>query len=235
MNKSKIINVLSIDMDIIMEPCINLYNDLVVMGNINKLWSRINELRDVDRHLSVNVDNIKIVFDIFVNKLMSLKDKTNVTFAENHDTVLNRLTDKEYGNCKFNIFNIDHHHDINYSDEQKNDVDNFDYTTYCNWVWYLDKYDLINEFYWIKNRNSELYRGPDMLAKMSIVDINNIHLQDVVFDYIFICRSQIWVPSRFNHYFEMLLNIYKNITGISAVVEQKPYCEQFQSKPLKKY
>lgn len=58
-----------------------------------------------------------------------------------------------------NIFNIDHHNDIYYLDNQANNVDIEDSYYLGYWVWLLSKYSLVPSHTWRRNHNSLPYYG----------------------------------------------------------------------------
>ena len=95
MQKTK--KILSIDMDYILAPCINLYNDMVLASNSpEKVWENINNLRNIDKHISYDNENLQYIFNVFTSALSKLKDKSNVTFATNHDAILFELGSQKY-------------------------------------------------------------------------------------------------------------------------------------------
>ena len=63
-------NILSIDMDYILSPCINIYNDLVV-ANLppENIWETVSKLRDADKHISYDNENLHYIFNVFSNAL----------------------------------------------------------------------------------------------------------------------------------------------------------------------
>ena len=60
-NKTSL-NILSIDLDYILAPCINLYNDFVFASNPpQKIWDNLNSLRNIDNHISYDDENLKLL------------------------------------------------------------------------------------------------------------------------------------------------------------------------------
>lgn len=226
-------NILSIDMDYILKPCINLYNDLCKLEEPKKLWDKINEIRGIDKHLSYDEENLMFINKVFFEALVKLKDKKNVTFAINHDAILYELKKEKYDKSKFNIYNIDHHHDISFSKKQSEDVDKYDFVSIGNWGWYLDKYEVIENFIWIKNENSLPYKGANMFANFEEKLKSDIDIFDLSFDYIFVCKSPQWTPNKYEHFFYMLKHAYESITGNEKPVEIRNFCEGSMAKKFK--
>lgn len=217
-------NILSIDLDYILAPCISLYNDLVNASTApEKIWENIAKLREADKHISFENENLRFVFDIFTNALVKLKDKNKVTFALNHDAILLDLARKEYENDTFTLYNIDHHHDIFYSEQGRVEVDKYDVANVGNWIWYLDKNKKISQYNWVCNKNST-FPPKDLTThgKMDAHIAENItkELFDIKeWDYIFICNSPHWFPRDYDVFFDMMKNIYTNITGNDVTVQ----------------
>ena len=95
--------VLTIDFDIIMKPSIQLYNNLISTENYIDNIESWNFVKYAPADL--------IIYNKLTNYLLTLIDSTTeIHFIENHDQILNYLED----NDKYNLINIDHHHDLGY-------------------------------------------------------------------------------------------------------------------------
>lgn len=235
MENKTTLNILSIDLDYILAPCINLYNDFVFASNPpQKIWDNLNSLRNIDSHISYDDENLKFIFDVFTFALFNLKDKNNVTFATNHDAILFDLASKKYEKNTFNIFNIDHHHDIFYNENGRKEIDDYDNAGVSNWVWYLDKHKKIENYSWICNPNS-LFPQCEIksIGKMNGCTKDKIpQIFDVKkWDYIFICNSPHWFPRKYDVFFNMLIDIYKNFTGNEITVCENVFCPNGLSRP----
>lgn len=217
-------NAISIDMDYIMKPVINLYNDISKAENPEKVWEVIGQVRNIDEIAQIDEKNFKFLIKV-ASKVLSQynKENTKIVFAENHDYILEELT--KHSNLR--IINIDHHHDINYSFEQMRDVDKFDFVTPGNWVWYLDKYKKINEYVWVRNSNSDIYHGSPMGGGFrEIVETNNIDLElfGNKIDLLFVCRSGSWLPPKFNIYFDYIYELICTFIGKKIKIRKENYC-----------
>lgn len=217
-------NAISIDMDYIMKPVINLYNDKSKADNPDRVWDTINRVRNIDEFAKIDENNFKLIIKT-VSKVLSKYniDKTKIVFAEHHDFILEELT--KYSNLR--VINIDHHHDINYSPEHVRDVDQFDFATVANWVWYLDKYNLIDEYIWIKNNNSAKYEGPPMEGQfkefVEPADIDFEIIGDKV-DLLFICKSRGWIPPKFHIYFDYIYELICTFLNKKLEIHKENYC-----------
>lgn len=230
--KEKVVNILSIDMDYILAPCINLYNDMVKAANNPKqMWDEINRIRNIDSHISYDDSNLRYIFNIFSLALKKLKKPENVSFAYNHDAILFELASKKRQNEKFNVFNIDHHHDIFYGENQKDSVDKYDVANVGSWIWYLDKYEKLEQYNWIKNSNS-ICENINFKILKDGTQTEMQHIFDVKeWDYIFVCNSPHWFPRKYDNFFFMLIDLYENITGLNAKIEENVFCPNGISRP----
>jgi len=223
-------NVLSVDMDYILSPCINLYNDMVKLMNRDKMWDNINEVREVDKHLSYDEEKLKYIFKTIMNAVVKNKD-AKVVLADNHDAILFELSKEKYIEGKVNVYNIDHHHDINYNGGQIRDVDVYDSPSICNWIWYLDKYEIVNEYHWIRNNNSDTYKGPKLKGNYSEYN-KMLNVNEIAYDVIFICNSPQWLPKKYDHFFEMLKTSIELITNKTIEIESRNYVTMSKGKTL---
>jgi hypothetical protein len=232
----KIIKVLSIDMDYILEPCIELYNDLVNEKSPRQdLWNFMNSVRQIDEHLKYNDRNLNFIFDAYSKCLKNIRNKNKVIFANSHDAILFELTKKDYYDSTFNIINIDHHHDIFYNPQSAEDVDKKD-IVYCgNWVWYLDKYKLVKDYTWISNYNSQKFNHEDVLScNLKTIIQPNKYILDSNVDVIFVCKSPQWLPQKYDVFFDILKQLHENINKVEAKViyelysngKPKPYIKE---------
>ncbi len=231
--------VLSIDMDYIMEPCIQLYNDLVAgYHNERDIWERIKIERDIESHLEYNQSKLSFLFDIFLKALLEV-DSDKVMFARNHDSILNLLCTEEGKSQIYDIVNIDHHHDILYSEDGHREVENFDFTSLNNWVWYLNKYNRVRKYTWVKNPNSQEFVEPNTdfcldFIYESTTDYLDPNLIEPRFDYVFVCCSPEWFPERYLHFFLILKQMAFNVKGIEYETRMDRYCVDEKSRPYEK-
>ena len=172
--------VLTIDFDIIMEPNLPLYNDLVP----GQSWENLLKYPQMNT-LQINAGHYEKLTTLI--DVLSNKEDIPIYFIDNHDQVVKYTKDFE----KFNLINIDHHHDLGYhKDEDINEIN-------CsNWVKQLYKQDKINEYTWVNNTMS-CYPEEDNVKELLTYDISlemySIDLMPVP-DMVIICLSPPWVP-----------------------------------------
>ena len=142
-------NVLTIDLDYIAEPYIQLYHNICNEANVNKQWDHVfsnPQLRS--NQFDINSDNLIFALDIFSRALAKCK---NVSFSITHDSILYELANED----NFNIVNIDHHHDIVYAGNHEQDL-SYDLVYEGDWIEYLRRNlgKNVEKYLWINNPNS---------------------------------------------------------------------------------
>ena len=212
------VNILSIDMDYIMEPSINKYNNYIKSDiKPSKLWKNVYKRIGKKRNkLRYNQDKLEELVKL-LNMKCELTPIDNIVYVDDHDGIVDFMVDKgiifkdgsglktEIGDI--NIFNIDHHHDIYYSENQAVNVDTEDNYSVGSWMWLLDKYSLISNYTWIRNHNSSPYYG--MPTNCNYYEVDTLsYLLNVNFDYIFICKSPHWIPPEYHDLIDIIIYNY---------------------------
>ena len=186
--------VLSIDFDIIMAPCINLYNDMAGEGQNSQInWEKILYERKLENFLCYDS---KILTDLF--SLLKQQD-CKFEFIESHADIVPFITEK----C--DLTNIDFHHDIYY---QKESTEKFadNKWTCANWVSYLEYKGLLSSYYWIKSGKSQGFFGE---FKTPFEKDNSDKIPYLgSFDKVIICFSPNWVPYKFRHLYDLIKVVF---------------------------
>ena len=152
-------NILTIDFDTVLAPCIELYNHMVPSISWENLMTNFSQRKLFHADL--------YLYRYLTDKLLFLLEKMNkedIVVIEDHGQIIKYLDLNE----KMNIYNIDHHHDCGYPDSQgevEEDVIN------CgNWGLMLSKMKILNNFYWIRNHNSSIPNKD--IRKVDFIDID---------------------------------------------------------------
>ena len=193
------INILSVDFDWIMEPCIDFYNDratqLVPLDDLLKSSPNV--------YLKPSYEKFVTLITYATNIARTLPSAKNVYFGINHQEIIPaieniwNLKDKNY-----NIYNIDHHHDCGYGASTLQDINNQGLS--CgNWIAYCKN---LKKYTWINNKNSYTEMPDEMFQKLQQYTISNdINIINYIdFDYIFVCASPGWVPSELSPLYTLL-------------------------------
>lgn len=220
-------NVLSIDMDILSWECIELYNDRVGLTGkrFKEFWDELESLIHINKFLVKDEKLLKSLKSLILKKAKDI-DVCNISFIKDHDMLLNRLCQsKDNTSDRFNIYNVDHHHDIYYGDDLRDEAYRFDFATLGNWVYYLGINDKIEKYYWIKDRYSKPF------PKVESIDLpfpfdESLKLDDlegIRFDYLFISLSPDFFPYKFwDEYFEIKKEVEK-LKGVTFKFVEESY------------
>ena len=238
-------NVLSIDIDYVMAPCIQLYNNWVgrilealeheygsaetgYYGlHLEDFWTWMNDDLCCERFYLF--DNTKFEE---ISNLLSLKAKdisdNNIYFAKEHDAILTFLcSDEDKKDYVYNIYNVDHHHDIYYSDEARDKIERYASAGLAEWCWYLYDFGKLKNYYWISNDESKYPNESikDFSEFNTIHDIDKVSkLKDINFDYIFVCKSEYYVPMKYHFLFDTLKKKVEEIKNTKLLFDNQSYC-----------
>ena len=205
------LNVLSIDWDYFIDATYDERlmsfpdggNEAIGSGLSNYVWSmRYGDTR-IQRdagYINRAIEDMYIrldELDIIKRAILNVKLSTRIVFADSHVDIYEFLTEKQSVACRqFNIFNIDHHSDCYNIGGELN----------CgSWVNRLDDDSYISKYVWIKNEDSGEEKINTTLKNCKARETSNINTVDnVVWDYIFICRSSVWSPPHLDKHFNEL-------------------------------
>lgn len=217
--------VLSIDLDYIMGPSIELYNGLFFDDNPSLRWRQLYDFSDFkEHHFYIDQSNLLFCYNTF---LKSIKNCKNVSFGYEHDSILFDL--KDYENIE--IVNIDHHDDFfggDYEphlgglDREYQNIINHDIIHEGNWGAWLSSLGKLKSFTWIGNSNSSnkksIQKISQYLPNFSNVEKENYQFENYDFEYIFVCLSPQYIPKNHWHYFSMFISVYEEMTGNTAKI-----------------
>lgn len=118
-------------------------------------------------------------------------------------------------NQPFVIYNIDHHHDLGYSDNNNFTQDNQINLNSGNWVnkIYSEYGDQFEQYIWIKNENSDHVSLIDGLSYPEWEETETLlPFQTIKWDKVYLCSSFAWIPPYIRPLFHDLVTlIEKNI------------------------
>lgn len=191
-------NIITIDFDIIMAPCINLYNDLIP----NKSWDFFNQFEQM-KTLTADLNHYQKLTEWLI-KILPYLNKEQIIVIEDHGQIIKYLED----NNKVNIYNIDHHHDCGYQKDEEMPDNKLN----CgNWGLFLKKKNILNNFIWINNINSDIPPKEKKLVNFSSFQLSEYNLNTIpVPDKLILCLSEPWTPPMFRPLFYTWLDILNN-------------------------
>jgi len=220
--------VLSIDLDYIMGPVIEIYQSLFWENNPDVRWKFLYDYSDFkESHFYIDQSSLLFCYDIF---LKSIKNSKNVSFGYSHDSILYSISKHD----NLHVVNIDHHDDIfhvsfdNYQKSDNSDRDvlkleydmilNHNHVNEGNWGSWLFSKNKLNSFTWIHNKTSRNVSKVPFIKELMGSKFEH-YLQtdyefiDYNFDEIFVCLSPQYIPKNHWHYFSMFIIAYEEITG----------------------
>lgn len=224
--------VLSIDLDYIMGPTIDIYADIGWDDNASTRWEKFfYETKFKEEDLYCDKKNL---FWVYGHYLKALEKCSSVSFAYDHDNILFSIADFE----NIELINVDHHHDILYPqlyDEKmvKNMKWNFHNikNNHCidegAWIAWLRSKNKVSSYTWVTNDNAiedvdedQLKYFNGLIPKFKIVTRKNYDILDHDFDHVHVCLSPQYMPSIHWHYFTMFVIAYESKTGKKVDLEK---------------
>lgn len=235
----KIKRVLSIDMDFIGWKSLALYNNLVGESGNNgeAFWDELEETLHIGQFIKLDDAALEFVRKVF-EKAIKKADKDNILFVREHDMILELLcADPEKEDEVYELYNIDHHHDIFYSNTQKEHVERFDYAGIGSWVYYLGYHDKIDKYYWINTPYSGKFSDEEMSALDFPVSIESFDsltkdISDLDFDYVCVCQSPDYLPIMLWDRFYEMIELAKKEKKKEYIVWDEDYCKNGKSRHI---
>lgn len=231
--------ILTINLNYILEPCINLYKECIseLPSSRNAMWNNIMQRLDLDRHLSINEENLAFI-ETILNE--AAKYSPRAAYADNPSAILTALGDEFGYNQQIlpnNLINIDHFHDLSYTPEQNLNLDLYDDTDATSWVNYLYKHGGLNNYIWIGNENSQKLSEEECLKipnyhQITKNEFNYDLLKDC--DFIFISGASSWIPPKYDNYLiavqQYLISLYNkdNLHFYSETFNQAKQYQNFE-------
>ena len=202
-------NILTIDFDIIMYPCIDFYNHRVPQQN----WEEL-KLNPLIGAVYGDLSLYKKLTQLLLNHTKFLL-KEDFIFIESHENIINYLPQNE----EYFITNIDQHHDIAYNEQDSNNkVINI---SCANWVKYCYDNDIrIKGYKWLNSSTSQF---PIVEKNMRFVNdvqkVTDYNFKFEKYDKIIICLSKPWVPPPYRELYYTWINILNNIYNTNYQIQ----------------
>lgn len=220
--------VLSIDLDYIMAPCIELYNSIFFDSNPRTRWQNLYENTPLREGLfEVDISNLMYCYNTF---LKAIKKCNNVAFGYDHDSILYYIS--EYSDIE--LINIDHHDDVfagDFDDDYHENSLNKEYHEILysdrvhegNWIAWLASKQKLSSYTWIGNPNSKNKSrnesNSNFIPNYLNVEKESYQIVDYNFDHVFVCLSPQYIPHKHWHYFSMFMTAYEEFTGNDARIK----------------
>ena len=185
-------NIISIDFDICMWQDIQIYNDSISSASRDSV-DRLVKTMPLLGYVRFDAHAYRAIANILI-EAKQLIGKDNIHFIIDHEEILRYLPKDE----EFNLYNIDHHHDMGY--EEKIGV-----RPQCgDWVCHAyDKYPM-KKYYWVSD---DLGVEPDTdKYEVQRLRVNSFSYHNILPETskVIVCLSPTWVPSQFYPLYDLL-------------------------------
>lgn len=225
--------VLSIDLDYIMGPVIELYNGLMYNDNPTIRWEKFFSQTDFNEsHFRIDQSNLLFCYNTF---LKAIKNCESVSFGYEHDSILFSISNYK----DIDLINIDHHDDVfggDYTLEMPDEdayrtefyeIMNHDLVHEGNWGAWLAGHGKLKSFTWIGNKNSgnkERNRfNIEIVPNYINVEKEDYKFDNYNFDHVFVCMSPQYAPPNHWHYFPMFISAYEEFSGKDAIIHTEKF------------
>ncbi len=189
--------ILTIDFDIIMNPCIDIYNDSDLTAD--EYLNKFNFLG----HMAADLE----LYRELTNLIISF-DSNKIHYIYSHNEIVEELQNITE---PIDLYNIDYHHDIIYNDDINWKSPLKDYNE-GNWVKKLWDDKKIKSYTWLKdykssNPSSDSVEKKYLTNKHFVFSYNLDDLKDC--DEVYISLSPEWVPDYYVHLYDLWQDLTK--------------------------
>lgn len=213
--------VLSIDIDYIMAPTIDLYDCICWEHNPLVRWKMLFDRTSFKEHnFYIDQGNLLFAYETF---LKSIKNAKSVAFGYDHDSILYQIKDLE----DIELLHIDHHDDVVCPQSEFEDMDegfrhdyrcvrDYDRVHEGNWISWLQCKGKLKNFHWICNETSDNEKDTvirEVIPNFLKTTREKIEIKDYNFDYVFVCLSPQYTPQQHWHYLTMFIMAYQEYSG----------------------
>jgi hypothetical protein len=198
--------ILSIDFDIIMYPCINLYNADVDGGdNPIDLWKELEDEYGFENYDILTYDG-RVLKEI--TKLLAENKDKPIYFIQEHQEIVDNLKKGAgWGEDRYDVYNVDFHHDLWYRDTDFAEILKQDEYNCSDWLGYLFLTKKLTGLTWLKAPNSD---PPEIKAYGSDLELQTLRirefykLHEIDFDEIYFCLSPQWIPQKYKIFYDII-------------------------------
>lgn len=214
--------ILSIDFDAIMFPCIRLYNEYSAgKESDTQIWNMledrfgIQDFLNYDANLYLNIAN-----------LVAKNVKNGATFIpiKEHDELVTYLKNNDLLSQKLDVVNLDYHHDVMYHRESLQEIIDFDTWNCANWLGYILLKNEENTGVWVRCPGSSPYSeescGHSFEERYQVKNLKDMEeIQAEQFDLVFLCLSPQWVPYKYHHLYDTIVNMTETFAYVEEDIE----------------
>lgn len=194
--------ILTIDFNIIMYPCIQLYTN---SNNDNEYinWEILQKQLNINNFLGYDANTLELLAILIHN---AYKNNIPIVALKNQSELITILNDDNENNkdVNYDITNIDFFSDICDNENDIVNCDMFDKFYDHTWIHYLQIKNKTNNLTWIKAPNSPLPQLSTTIFK-EILPLSTLKSIDIsTYDKIYLSLSPNIIPYNFYHLFKIL-------------------------------
>ena len=199
--------ILVMDMDIIMTPCIKLYNHMTDGDKVSptEFWNTVNKAIEMEKYLSYDADILHTLHRIILNNPQA--HVVPVDYSADVVRDMHMLT--SYDEEQFDIVHIGWHHNASIKHEDLSQVIRHSKFKNSNWLGFLLEKDKVKSCQWFKSFNApNIPLNQDKFEKIEIFPLREYDEAEL-YDIIYIVSSPQWVPYQYQHFVKFLTDSAK--------------------------
>lgn len=191
--------ILSIDLDILFSPNVGIYNkDIYDNKSTDFLWDCLSQQYNI-WDFRINNNYLEYLRDILNNYVNQIE---YIYIGYDHSSILTAI-EQEKNNLlipyKFNLYNIDYHHDIYYGNLEKDEIIHQKIANCGDWVGFLNYNKFIEKYYWYRGIGSDFNKEEMLSQDLVPLDMDrsvfdNTFPKNLKIDLLFIAISPHWIP-----------------------------------------
>ena len=200
--------ILVVDFDIIMHSCIKLYDNRIAQHpeeNPNIIWEMLENEFGLNKFMSYDS---KILVDIARLIKKSIGNQSEFILVKtNSECLKDILSIENFSNITIDITNIDYHHGILKSDEQLQEVSDFDNYDSFSWIGYLFTHSKLDNYTWIAAPSSTQFISEKLkfdFNRLLLKDINSLNCE---FDRVYFVRNDRYIPYKYLHLYDLIVEL----------------------------
>lgn len=215
--------VLSLDIDYIMGPSIDLYERVWWEAHAPVRWQKLfDDTAFNGGDFKIDQGNLLFLFELF---LQALRGGATASFSYDHDDILFALE----GRGGIELLHVDHHDDVVCEDDFEQEASarlrrdwrhlGQQRVHEGNWVGWLQQQGQLKSFTWVANSNSNRDPNKDALLAELVPSFQRIEREALqprdlgAWDHVFLCLSPQYVPPAHWHVMSLFLLAYEGMSG----------------------
>ena len=203
--------ILVVDFDIIMYPCIRLYDKYVEQGindRPDSVWDILEEEFGINKFVSYDANVLLKIAELIKH---TVSDGAKFISVDNNKAIVEDLLydNKNIPDNSIDITSIDCHHCLINSDAELQKIYDFGEYNSLSWIGYLFSRNKVGNYMWITAPCSTSADIDKLQSLFSFEkkSINTVNLLEDNFDKVYFVRSEHWIPYKYRHLFNLIASL----------------------------